>query len=91
MSASLHLPAALRPSAGGEAVLPLSAPTLGVALDELGTTHPQLARRIRDEQGRVRRHIRIYVEDTDIAQLGGLETRLDRGVRVYVIPAVSGG
>ena len=64
---------------------------MGGALDELVASWPQLERRLRDEQGVVRRHIRIYVEDTDIAELSGLATPLPEGARVYIIPAISGG
>lgn len=91
MIASLHLPAALRSSADGQGELPVSAATVGGALDELARSWPQLERRLRDEQGMVRRHIRIYLEDTDIADLQGLATPLKEGARVHIIPMVSGG
>ncbi|MGA8206404.1 MAG: MoaD/ThiS family protein [Candidatus Dormiibacterota bacterium] len=91
MTASLHLPAVLRPSADGQAVLVVEAATVVAALDELASTRPQLERRIRDEQGVVRRHIRIYLGESDIADLDGLATPLPEGGRLYIIPAVSGG
>jgi molybdopterin synthase sulfur carrier subunit len=91
VTATLVFPAVLRPSAGGHAALPVAAATVGGALDELAASWPQLERRLRDEQGVVRRHIRIYVEDTDIAELSGLATPLPEGARVYIIPAISGG
>ncbi|MGH7666211.1 MAG: MoaD/ThiS family protein [Candidatus Dormibacteria bacterium] len=91
MTAALHLPAVLRQSAAGLGVVPLNASTVGGALDEVAAQWPQLARRLRDEQGVVRRHIRLYLEDTDVAELGGLATPLPEGGRLYVIPAISGG
>lgn len=91
MSATLVLPAALRSSAGGNGVLPISAGTVGEALDELCLSWPQLARRLRDEQGAVRQHIRIYLERDDTKDLQGLGTKIPDGARVYIIPAVSGG
>ena len=91
MTASLHLPAVLRPSADGQGEVPVQAGTVGGALDELARSWPQLERRLRDEQGTLRRHIRIYLEDTDIADLQGLATPLRAGSRVHIIPMVSGG
>ncbi len=91
MTASLHLPAVLRPSADGQGVLAVNAATVGQALDGLALNWPQLERRLRDEQGVVRRHIRIYLEDTDITDLSGLATPLPEGARIYIIPAISGG
>lgn len=91
MTATLNLPAVLRPSADGQGVLPVGASTVGGALDDLASSWPQLERRLRDERGAIRPHIRIYVGDRDIADLEGLATPLADGAQVYVIPMVSGG
>ncbi|MGH7608859.1 MAG: MoaD/ThiS family protein [Candidatus Dormibacteria bacterium] len=91
MTASLYLPAVLRPTAAGQAILPVAAGTVGGALDGLHASWPLLERRLRDEQGAVRQHIRIYLEDTDIADLSGLATALPEGARLHIIPAISGG
>ena len=72
-------------------MLPTAGATVGEALDGLKVTWPQLARRLRDEQGAVRRHIRIYVESDDISDLAGLATPLSEGAHIYIVPAISGG
>jgi molybdopterin converting factor small subunit len=91
VTATLNLPAVLRASAEGQRVVSVGADTVGGALNELARSCPQLERRIRDEQGVVRRHIRIYLEDRDIADLQGMATPLPEGARVHIIPMVSGG
>ncbi|HVC23755.1 MAG TPA: MoaD/ThiS family protein [Candidatus Dormibacteraeota bacterium] len=91
MSANVHLPAVLRASADGRRVVPVGADTVGGALNELALSCPQLERRIRNEQGVVRRHIRIYLEDRDIDDLQGMATPLPAGAQVHIIPMVSGG
>ncbi len=91
MSATLVLPAALRSAAGGAPELQIAEGTVRAALDNLATTMPLLERRVRDEQGRVRPHIRLYLGSSDIEDLGGLDTEVAAGTRLYVIPAVSGG
>ncbi len=91
MTATLVLPAVLRPVAGGAGELPLEARTVRQALDQLAVSRPQLERRLRDEQGVVRPHVKLYLGGDDILDLSGLETELAPGARLYVIPAVSGG
>lgn len=64
---------------------------LGSVLDRLGREIPALERRIRDERGRVRGHVNIYVDGVDIRELGGIDTVIVPGATVQIIAAVSGG
>ncbi|MDA8395840.1 MAG: MoaD/ThiS family protein [Candidatus Dormibacteraeota bacterium] len=91
MTATLVLPTALREAAGGLPELEIAEGTVRSALDLLAGTMPLLERRVRDEQGRVRPHIRLYLGSSDIEDLQGLDTMVGAGSRLYVIPAVSGG
>ena len=91
MTATLVLPTALRQAAGGAPELEIAEGTVRSAFDNLASTMPLLERRVRDEQGRVRPHIRLYLGSSDIEDLEGLETKVAAGTRLYVIPAVSGG
>jgi molybdopterin synthase sulfur carrier subunit len=64
---------------------------LSYVLDRLRAEVPALERRIRDEQGQVRGHVNIYVDGTDIRELGGVDTVIVPGATVHIIAAVSGG
>jgi molybdopterin converting factor small subunit len=64
---------------------------LTAVLDELRREVPALERRIRDERGRVRGHVNIYVDGVDIRELGGVGTVIVPGATVHIIAAVSGG
>ncbi|MEV7010904.1 molybdopterin synthase sulfur carrier subunit [Streptosporangium sp. NPDC051022] len=64
-------------------------PTLGAALDTLCRRHPSLERRIRDDHGRVRRHISMFVCGENARGLGGLDCALPPGAEVHVLPALS--
>jgi molybdopterin synthase sulfur carrier subunit len=66
-----------------------SPPTLGAALDVLRRTHPLLEERIRDEYGRIRRHINMIVCGTNARGLGDLDDTLPPGAEVYVMPALA--
>ncbi|GGP06345.1 molybdopterin synthase sulfur carrier subunit [Nonomuraea glycinis] len=66
-----------------------SPPTLGAALDVLRRTHPLLEERIRDEYGRIRRHISMIVCGENSRGLGGLDCAMPPGAEVYVLPALA--
>jgi len=89
--ATLFLPGALQPWAGGRSSLSLEGATVGEMLDGLALSVPQLEWRLRDEQGMVRRHVQIFVGDTNIRDAAGLQTPVPEGGCVYIIPAVAGG
>jgi sulfur-carrier protein len=63
-------------------------PTLGAALDTLRRQHPSLEERLRHEDGRIRRHISMFVCGENARQLGGLSCGLPPGAEVYVMPAL---
>jgi sulfur-carrier protein len=89
----LSLPGALRPLVGGARSVELDCPdgSLADVLDAIALRHPALARRIRDEQGALRRYVNVYVDGEDVRALGGLQTRVpDRG-EVLIMPSVAGG
>jgi hypothetical protein len=64
-------------------------PTLGAALDTLRRTHPTFEQHLRDEYGRLRRHIGMFVCGQNARRLGGLDCTLPPGAEIYVLPALS--
>ena len=52
---------------------------------------PAARRRLRDETGALRRHVNVFVGDTNIRDGAGLAEPLPDGAEIQVIPAVSGG
>ncbi|ASU85854.1 molybdopterin synthase sulfur carrier subunit [Nocardiopsis gilva YIM 90087] len=96
MGATVFLPQALQADSGGVAKvdIPLgdggTLPLSGV-LDELASRHPRLNQRIRDEQGRLRRFVNVYVDSDECRALSGLDTPVTNGSEVRVMPSVAGG
>jgi sulfur-carrier protein len=89
------LPAVLRELADGlgELVVPVGgdpAP-LRTILDAAVVTRPQLAHRIRDETGALRRHVNVFVDGQDVRNLGGLDVLVGPDAVVHILPSIAGG
>lgn len=94
MRVVVWLPGPLREYVGGAKQLPIDVTDGAVirdVLDAVGDAHPLLARRIRDEAGRVREHVNIFVGSDNIKDLDHLDTAVHSGAEITVLPAVSGG
>ena len=84
----VHIPSALRGYTGRLGEVSASGTTVGGLLRDLERRFPGLRWRVVDEQGRLRPHIRVSVNE---AVVPSLEVRLKEGDRVALIMAFSGG
>jgi sulfur-carrier protein len=90
----VRLPAALAEHAEGQRSVRVQVPADGTVqhvLDALADGRPQLAWRIRDETGSLRRHVNVYLGNEDVRAAGGLATPIAEGDVVTVLPSVAGG
>jgi molybdopterin converting factor small subunit len=86
------VPGVLRGECGGAARLTVECDgTLRAVLDEVGARWPRLARRIRDEQGALRRYVNVYVDGEECRVLGGLAAPVRDGSEIRLLPSVAGG
>jgi len=96
MRLAVLIPGLLRSYTGGAERVELDvaaaagagAPTLADGLGALDRAHPGLSFRIVDEQGRIRPHIRLFV---DGAQARDLAVPLPAGATLMIVGALSGG
>ena len=65
--------------------------TVGSVLDALAVDYPALERRVRDELGRTRVHVNLFVGADNVRDLDGLATPIEPGGELSIIPAISGG
>ena len=61
------------------------------AVGQLESAYPALVPVLRDEEGALRPRVSVYVNDRHVRFLQGLETPLEDGDEVYVLPVVMGG
>ena len=91
MAVIVKIPTQLRSVTGGDAEAEVEeAATVGEVLDGLYERYAGLRDRIA-EDGDLRRFVNVYVQGEDIRFLDGLDTTVEDGDEVTILPAVAGG
>lgn len=65
--------------------------TVAAALDGVFTDNPRLRSYLLDDQGRLRKHVAIYVNQEPVRDRQRLSDSLENGDEVFVFQALSGG
>ncbi len=91
MSAAVRIPTILRTYTGGAAEVPADGATLREVLTNLDGSYPGISQRVLDDSGSLRRFVNVYINDDDVRFLDGLDSAVDDGASVSIIPAVAGG
>jgi molybdopterin synthase sulfur carrier subunit len=91
VSVKIVLPTALARHTEGQKSFVSEAQNLPGLLVEFDTKFPALAQNVKDENGRLRRFINVYVNDEDIRFLGGDAHAFEDGDEVMLIPSIAGG
>jgi molybdopterin converting factor small subunit len=81
----------MRQNAGGARTVQVDGGTLREALDDLFRQHPSVRGQIVDDQGDLNRFVNVYVDNEDVRLRDGLDTGVDDGATVIVLPAMAGG
>ena len=91
MTVTVKIPTQLRTVTGGDAEVTVDeAETVGSVLDGLYERYDGLRDRIAAD-GDLRRFVNVYVGGEDIRFLDGLDTPVEDGDEVTILPAVAGG
>jgi molybdopterin synthase sulfur carrier subunit len=91
MAVTVKIPTQLRSVTSGDAETAVDgATTVGEVLDGLYERYEGLRDRIA-EDGDLRRFVNVYVGGEDIRFLDGLDTEVEDGDEVTILPAVAGG
>jgi molybdopterin converting factor small subunit len=88
--ATLKIPPVLRNEAGGVRLVEVAGGTVREVLGELVAAHPALERRIFDD-GALPTFLNVFVDGDDIRLHSGLDTEVNAGSTVVLLPAVAGG
>jgi molybdopterin synthase sulfur carrier subunit len=91
MAVTVRIPTTLRPMSGGNKLVEVAPGTLSEVIAGLESAHPGFSDRLLDDSGDLRKFVNIFVDDDDVRYLDGLDTKVDDGLTVSIIPAVAGG
>jgi molybdopterin synthase sulfur carrier subunit len=88
---TIRIPTQLRELSGGASEVSVEGGTVKELLAALDAAHPGFAERLHDDTGGLRRFVNVFVADEDIRFLDGIDTPVQAGEVVSIVPAVAGG
>jgi adenylyltransferase/sulfurtransferase len=90
MAITIQIPTALRGFTERQSEVEVSGLTVGEAINTLAEQYPDLRQHL--YQGRdLRSFINVFVGETNIKKLDGLDTKLSGGETLMLVPAIAGG
>ena len=87
---TVRIPPTLRAETGGERQVTASGSTVRELLDDLMTRFPGLRSQLVEDDD-IAPFVNVYVEGEDVRTLDGMETPVQDGALVILLPAMAGG
>lgn len=91
MAVTISIPTVLRAQTDGQANVEVDGATVGAVFDEVISRFPGLKANLVGDDGGLHKFVNVFVDDEDIRYLDGLDTKLDDGASIAILPAVAGG
>lgn len=91
MAVSVYIPSPFRRLTANREYVSVEGHNVSEVLDAVNAQYPGFDMLVYDGDHRVPRHINIYVNNQEIHDLSGVETTVEDGDQVAVIPALAGG
>lgn len=88
--ATIKIPTPLRAYTDGQAVIEVTGETVGAVLDDLTAQYPSLRQHIFEGET-LRSFVNVFIGQEDIRYRDGLETDIDTGDELRIIPSIAGG
>jgi sulfur-carrier protein len=88
--ASIKIPTPLRAYTAGQAEIPVDGNTVGAVLNHLTTQYPELKTHLYNGDD-LRNFVNIFLGDEDIRYQDGLDTEVDKGSKLRIVPSIAGG
>ena len=90
MSITVRIPSQLRSLTNGAAEIEVVGSNVREAIAQVNASYSGIGDRILDD-GQIRRFVNVFVEDEDVRFLSGLDTSVQDGQTISIVPAVAGG
>jgi adenylyltransferase/sulfurtransferase len=88
---TLKIPTPLRYYTGGQAEVSVSGSTVAAAMRDLVEQYPTLEQHLYNGRGEMRAFVNLFLGENNIKDLQGLETPLNEGDTLRLIPSIAGG
>jgi MoaD family protein len=76
---------------GGEREVTADGETIEAVLRSLISAHPETEAQIFGSDGDLNRYVNVYLNDEDVRVLDGLDTAVEEGDVLVILPAMAGG
>ena len=91
MAISARIPTPLRRLTNGQDKAEIEGSTIKECIAALEHKFPGIEERLCDETGHLRTFVNIYLNGEDIRFLDGMDTPVNSGDEISIVPAVAGG
>ena len=91
MPVQVKIPTVFRKFTDGRPVVEVDPGTLAQIIDQMDAQHPGLKGQLLAGEGDLHRFVNVYVNDEDARYLDKLDTKVDEGDTVSLLPSVAGG
>jgi MoaD family protein len=88
---TIRIPTPLRSATDGQSAVEVEGSTVSEALRALVDEYPDLADNLYNEDDELRQFVNVYVGDEDVRFGDGVETTLDAGDEISIVPSIAGG
>lgn len=88
---TVRIPTPLRSATDGQSTVEVEGGTVDEALRALVDRYPELAENLYDEDDNLRQFVNVYVDDEDVRYKDGVDTTLEPGDEVSIVPSIAGG
>jgi molybdopterin synthase sulfur carrier subunit len=88
---TVKIPPVLRSSTGGEKEVLAEGESVREVLRQLAQEHPATESQLFGDEGELNRYVNVYLNDEDVRVLKGLDTEVQEGDTLVILPAMAGG
>lgn len=87
----IHIPTPLRQYAGKQTAIAVNGGTVGDALSDLVSKHPDLRHHLYTDDGKLRAFVNVYLNDEDVRYLQKEATAVKESDTISIVPSIAGG
>ncbi len=88
---TVRIPPTLRSATSGEKLVAVDGGTVREVVTSLVQRYPGLSQTVLDGDGGLNRFVNVFLNDTDVRHLAGLDTPVAANDSLVLLPAMAGG